>query len=99
MESQPLSNRVAVVTGAGTRLGASIALALGEAGADVVVHCHRNLEDATEIARAISAAGRGAVVVQTDLTSAKGVEAVFRAADALGGCDLLINNAARFERR
>lgn len=94
-----LAGRVAVVTGAGTRIGAAIAEGLGEEGADVVVHCHRSRVGAEEVARIVRGAGGRAQVVAADLSHPEGVHAVFAAADSIGGCDLLVNSAALFEAR
>jgi pteridine reductase len=96
---QPLKGRVAVVTGAGVRLGRAIALGLGARGAKVVLHCHASRAGAEEAAREIRALGAEAVVVQADLTQHAEVAPLFAAADALGGCDLLVNSAAIFERK
>jgi pteridine reductase len=94
-----LEGRVAVVTGAGVRLGRALAEALGARGASVVVHCHESLEGAEEAARAIRAGGSQASVVQGDLCQPEAVARVFKAAEGLGGCDLLVNSAAIFERK
>lgn len=94
-----LSGRVAVVTGAGVRLGRAIAEGLGARGAKVVLHYATHAEGAEEAAAAIRTAGGEARTIQGDLTRSEDAARVVAAADALGGCDLLVNSAAIFERR
>ncbi len=94
-----LEGRVAVVTGAGTRVGAALARALGARGAAVVVHYHRSSTGAQQTARAIRRAGSEALLVKGELTEVATSERLFAAADELGGCDLLVNSAAIFERK
>lgn len=94
-----LEGRVAVVTGAGVRVGRMLAEGLAARGASVVLHYATSREGAEEAARALSAAGARCATVQADLTRSEEVARVFAAADRLGGCDLLVNSAALFERR
>ncbi len=89
---------MAVVTGAGVRVGKAVALELAAQGASVVVHYFQSREGAEATAAAVRAAGARAQLAQADLTDSAQVSAVFAAADALGGCDLLVNSAAVFER-
>ena len=63
----PLAGRVALVTGAGRRVGRAIALALGARGMHVVVHFNGSRDGAEETARLISASGGQATVEQADL--------------------------------
>jgi pteridine reductase len=97
--SDPLAGRRALVTGAGIRLGRAIAVALGQAGADVAVH-HRSSSDGAEATAAeIRAAGRRAAVLSADLAKPDACRTLVRAAaDALGGLDLLVHSAANFHR-
>ncbi len=94
-----LQGRVAVVTGAGIRLGRALAEALASRGADVVVHFHGSRQGAEETVAAVEASGCRAELVQADLSDPGQVARVFEAADRLGGCDLLINSAAIFGRK
>lgn len=94
-----LEGRVAVVTGAGKRLGRALAEAIAVEGADLVVHYAKSRAGAEEVVAAARALGRRAVAVGADLTDPAAVGRLFAAADELGGCDLLINSAAIFERR
>ena len=61
-----LTDRAAIVTGAGRGIGAATAVALAEAGADVVIAA-RTEEQLNEVAKKIEATGRRAVVVPADL--------------------------------
>ena len=95
-----LVGKNAIVTGAGVRLGRSMALALADAGANVAVHYNRSEEPAREVAALISAAGRETVLVQGDLSDPVPASAaiVSAAAQQLGAIDVLINSAAIFEQ-
>lgn len=97
--ARPLSGRVALVTGAGCRLGRAIAEGLGQAGADVAVHCHTSREGAVEAAAAIRVDGNRAEVFQADLTDAAAIEPLVEAVErSLGPIAVLVNSAALFER-
>ncbi|MFO6465867.1 SDR family oxidoreductase [Jannaschia sp. KMU-145] len=89
----------ALVTGAGGRLGAAMAVELARLGHDVAIHYASSVEGAETTAEAVRAEGRRAVTVQADLTDLDAAEALVpRAADALGEpLDLLVNNASIFE--
>lgn len=87
-----LTDRVAVVTGAGRGIGAAGAVALAEAGADVVISA-RTAPQLEEVAGRIEAAGRRAVVVPADLSdldAVAGLAAVARR--ELGRLDVVVNN-------
>jgi len=91
--SMDLTGRTALVTGASSGLGRHFAGVLARAGARVALAARRR--DALEETRAaIEAAGGTAVAVAMDVTDPDSVSrAVAEAADALGGIDILINNA------
>lgn len=80
------SERTAIVTGAGKRVGQEITAALLDDGWRVVAHVHR---DADEVPR-------GATKVFADLEQPACAETIFGAAKALPPVRLLVNNAARF---
>lgn len=90
----------ALVTGGGTRVGTSICEELARAGCHLIVHYATNRDGAEEVAKLARSLGRRAHTLQADLTDR---DAITRLAlstiDSTGGrLDLLINNAANFER-
>ena len=89
----------ALVTGAGKRLGRSMALYLSERGYDVAVHYASSSEAANEVVDEIKSRGRHAVALQADLLDEAQVEALVPlAAAGLGGpITVLVNNASIFE--
>ena len=88
-----LDGRRAFVTGASRGIGRAIGLALAEAGADVALAA-RDEARLTELASEIEALGRRAHVVPLDVGNLEAIgPAIDVAADALGGLDLLVNNA------
>ena len=91
-----LSGKVALVTGANTGIGQAIALALGEAGADVAL---AGRSPAEETADGLEGFGRRALLVEADLSSTAPVQAaVDRTVAELGGLDILVNNAGIIRR-
>jgi pteridine reductase len=92
-----LTGRVALVTGAGKRLGRAVALRLANEGADVAVHFGKSETEAREVVREIESLGRRSIAIQADLTHVPDIEAfVLRVANEFQGLDVLINSAANF---
>ena len=92
-----LEGKVALVTGATAGMGRAIAIALAEAGADVVVHERSVPPDAT--AAAVAARGRRAAAVTGDLSDPAAPAAIVQEAEAaLGPVDILFNNAGTIRR-
>jgi len=93
LERFRLDGRVAVVSAAGRGIGAGIARAFAEVGADVAIGA-RTREQLDEVAEAVRRAGRRAVVVAGDLSQREGMQAlVDRALAELGRIDVVVNNA------
>lgn len=93
-----LTGNVAVVTGAQQGIGQAVALAMAKAGAHVVVNYLDNADAAEATAAAAREHGVKAEPVKADISSPAGVESLMKAADALGGASILVNNAAVFPR-
>jgi pteridine reductase len=90
-----LAGRVALVTGAGRRVGRALALALGARGMRVVVHYHGSAPDAEETARLIRGEGGTATIARADLTSVAEAERLIDDTVAgEGALDVLVNSAA-----
>lgn len=88
-----LTGRVAIVTGASSGLGVHFAVALAEAGADVVV-AGRRAERLADTVALVEATGRRALAVPTDVTDPDSATALVEAAVAhFGHVDVLVNNA------
>ncbi len=94
-----LNGKVALVTGAAQRVGRAIALELARAGCDVAVHCHTSIAAAEQTADAIRDLGRRAAVTPGDLADLATPERIVgKAAEELGGLQILVNNAAVFAK-
>ncbi|MEL7542156.1 MAG: SDR family oxidoreductase [Pseudomonadota bacterium] len=92
-----VDTRVALVTGAGKRIGRTIALSLAEAGWAVGVHYNASSHDADEVVAQIVAGGGRAAAIPGDLSEPAAVDAIVPAClDALGPVTCLVNNASLF---
>lgn len=98
-----LKGQKALVTGANSGIGKACAIALGRAGADVVVNYVRGDDAAKEVVETITAAGVRAIAIQADVSNEAQVQAMFKQMiSEFGTIDILINNAglqkdSRFE--
>jgi 7-alpha-hydroxysteroid dehydrogenase len=92
LERFELTGRSAVVTGAGRGIGAACAVALAEAGCDVVISS-RTEDQLQQVAKSVGATGRSAVAVPADLNDLEAVAALADTAkDAFGRLDIVVNN-------
>jgi NAD(P)-dependent dehydrogenase (short-subunit alcohol dehydrogenase family) len=96
-EETKLVGRVALVTGAGKRLGRAVALHLAEQGAHVAVHYRKSEEEAREVVKTIRDAGGRAESFAGELTSVQDIRRmVHEVGHEMGRLDILVNSAANF---
>jgi 3-oxoacyl-[acyl-carrier protein] reductase len=95
-----LKNKVVLITGASTGIGAAAARAFAEQGSKVVVHYNASKEAAEKVAREVKSAGGEALLVGGDVTKSANIKRIV--ADALAGfgrIDVLVNNAGGLVQR
>jgi glucose 1-dehydrogenase len=96
MDSMPelLKGQKALVTGANSGIGKAVAIALGQAGADVVVNYVAGEDTAKEVVDTISGFGVRALAIHADVSNEGQVQAMFQQMIAAWGTiDILVNNA------
>jgi len=94
MTTARLQDKVALITGSDSGIGAATAIAFGQEGADVVVNYLHDAVGAAATAKAVETAGRRAIVVRADISVEDDVSRLFdEAVQAFGGVDILMNNA------
>lgn len=94
-QGSSLSGRTALITGSSRGIGAALARAFAEAGADIAVHCAGRTDEADKVAGQVRALGRKAAVVQADLGASGGARRCWDGAVAgLGRIDILVLNAS-----
>lgn len=94
MNNQNLKGQTALVTGANSGIGLSVAVALGAAGANVVVNFITHPETADEVVKQIESAGSKAIAIKADVSKEDEVQSMFQQMIGhFGTIDILVNNA------
>ena len=92
--NRPLQNQKALVTGGNSGIGQGCALALGAAGAAVVVNYHSDPDEAERVVAAIRQSGSDAIALEADVSREEEVQAMFaESVRHFGTVDILVNNA------
>ena len=92
-----LENKVALVTGAGVRIGQAVAVKLGQLGMRLVIHYHHSEEGAKQTIQRLPGKKSRHLVLQADLKDVSAIkELVHKAEKQVGPVSVLVNNAAEF---
>lgn len=93
-------DKVVLVTGGSSGIGAAVCRAFASGGAQVIVHCNSSVAGAESVVREVTSAGGRAWSIQADLLQrGAGAELVARAVERAGRLDVLVNNAGSQFRR
>ncbi len=96
----PLTGRVALVTGGSRGIGQAIATALAGAGADVALSYRERDDLAAAVVELIERTGRRAIAIQADVSRRADVQRMVAAArESLGNVDILVNNAGLLQQK
>ena len=94
MLSKKLENQTAIITGANSGIGEGVAIALGQAGANIVVNYVTNPDAANTVVEKIKSFGSNAIAVQADVSKEDQVVKMFeQTIEQFGTVDILVNNA------
>lgn len=94
MAEKKLAGQTALVTGASSGIGEGVAIALGEAGANVIVNYGSNQASANAVVEKIKSFGSNAIAIQADVSKEEQVQAMFQQTiETFGTVDILVNNA------
>jgi len=94
MNEKILQGQTAIVTGANSGIGKAVAIALGEAGANVVVNYVTRSEDARDVVTQIENSGSAAIAVKADVSNEQEVTSMFaQAVERFSTVHILVNNA------
>lgn len=99
MAEKELAGRVALVTGAGKRIGRSIALRFAQAGAHILVNYRTSKDEAEQVAAEIRQTGAECRLYPADVSKRAAVAGMMAAVlEHWGRLDILVNNAGAFEK-
>lgn len=100
MQKNPLTSKVALVTGAARRIGAEIARTLHDAGMNVVLHFNASEDEAIKLCESLNHIRKeSATILRAELEDAESARVLVRKAhEKWGRLDVLVNNASRFYR-
>ena len=94
MLSIDLRGRLALITGATSELGRAMVRTIADAGADIIVHYHKNNGKAESLANEVRAGGRKSLVVQADVTNKDSVQTMYKAVcSGMRTPDIVVTNA------
>ena len=94
-----LQDKVALVTGAGVRLGQAVAQQLAQLGMRVVIHYHHSEKGAKQTVQGLPGGESRHLILQADLKEVSSIKELVRTAEEKSGpISVLINNAADFSQ-